>query len=66
MACDPVGRGEIAERLGLHPKTPSVWVQRGLLPKPRWTVNGGDAWNWSDIQQWARETGRVRRPRKDA
>ena len=58
-SCDPVGCLEIAERLGVNRATPYVWVQRGRLPEPRWTVNGGAAWNWPTIQAWAKKTGRL-------
>jgi predicted DNA-binding transcriptional regulator AlpA len=59
MACDPVGIPEIAERLRVKRPTVDVWRTRGLLPEPRWTVGGRPAWNWSDIQTWAKDTARL-------
>lgn len=59
--CEPVGGLEVAARLGMRPKTVTQWKLRGLLPAPRWTVSGEDAWDWEvDIEPWARRTGRLR------
>lgn len=55
----PVGIVEIADRLGVKRATVDQWLQRGLLPDPRWTVGGRPAWAWSDVQAWAVETGRL-------
>lgn len=55
----PVGLSEIAQRLGVAHDTPYKWKLRGLLPEPRWTVSGWPAWAWSDIEEWARATGRI-------
>ena len=55
---DPVGATEIAKRLGVRFGTVTRWGQRGLLPPPRWMVGGRPAWDWSDIEDWARVTGR--------
>jgi hypothetical protein len=56
----PVGGLEIADRLGVRRETVAQWKQRGLLPPPRWTVSGEDAWDWAmDIEPWAQETGRM-------
>jgi predicted site-specific integrase-resolvase len=56
---DPVGLLEIAERLGVARQTPRMWHHRGLLPAPRWTVSGMPAWEWADVAEWARSTGRI-------
>lgn len=56
---NPVGAVEIADRLGVETTTVAQWKQRGLLPAPAWTVGGRDAWRWSEIEEWARETGRL-------
>lgn len=56
---DPVGLSEIAERLGVKLGTVSQWKHRGLLPAPRWTVGKTDAWNWEDVREFARKTGRL-------
>lgn len=58
MACDPVGISEIAERLKARPQTVSMWKFRGLLPHPRWTVSGLPAWEWKDVEKWAKSSGR--------
>jgi len=56
----PVGAAEIAERLGVRGQTVHTWRQRKLMPQPRWTVSGQAAWDWSEIEEWARRTGRLR------
>lgn len=56
---DPVGVSDIAERLGVKTQTVAQWKLRGLLPEPRWTVSKIPAWQWPDIEKWARETGRL-------
>lgn len=55
----PVGLIDIAERLGVAPRTPKMWKTRGLLPSARWTVSGGPVWDWPDIEAWAARTGRL-------
>jgi hypothetical protein len=32
------------------------------MPQPRWTVSGQPAWDWDDIEAWARRTGRLTKP----
>jgi hypothetical protein len=59
MTCDPVGAVEIATRLGVVRTTVDQWRQRELFLEPRWTVGGRPAWNWPDIETWARESGRL-------
>lgn len=56
----PVGAAEIAGRLGVRAQTVHTWRQRKLLPPPRWTVSGQPAWDWSEIEEWGRRTGRLR------
>lgn len=56
----PVGAAEIAVRLGVRPQTVHTWRHRKLMPQPRWTVSGQPAWNWPEIEAWARRTGRLR------
>jgi hypothetical protein len=55
----PVGAAEIADRLGVKPQTVHTWRQRNLMPEPRWSVSGQPAWEWSEIQEWAKRTGRL-------
>lgn len=57
--CDPVGSDDIATRLGVQRHTVTMWRHRGLLPEPRWTVSGRPAWNWPDVQKWAKDSGRL-------
>jgi hypothetical protein len=56
---DPVGEREIADRLDVQPMTVNRWMARGLLPPARWTISSRPAWDWSDIERWAIETGRL-------
>jgi hypothetical protein len=55
----PVGAAEIAVRLRVKPQTVHAWRHRRLMPSPRWTVSGQPAWDWSEIEAWARRTGRL-------
>ena len=55
----PVGAAEIAERLRVKPQTVHTWRHRGLMPEPRWTVSGQPAWDWAEVEIWARQTGRL-------
>jgi predicted DNA-binding transcriptional regulator AlpA len=55
----PVGAAEIAERLGVKPQTVHTWRQREVMPEPRWQVSGQPAWDWSEVEEWARRTGRL-------
>lgn len=57
---EPVGVVEIADRLGVTRKAVDAWRMRDLgFPEPRWTVGGRPAWEWEDVEAWARETGRL-------
>lgn len=57
---DPVGRIEAAMRLGVKLKTVHQWQFRQLMPEPTWpSINGGPAWEWHDLLQWAGETGHI-------
>ena len=55
-----LGVAEIGRLLGVKAATVSQWRQRGLLPPPDLTVARADLWLRSTIEQWARETGRMR------
>lgn len=58
--CEPVGRKEIAARLGRPEATVQQWRTRGVFPAPEPTTVGGRPWwRWDVIEQWARETGRL-------
>lgn len=54
-----MGLAEMAERLGVRQQTARAWRYRHLLPEPRWTISGQPAWNWPDVEAWAKETGRL-------
>lgn len=58
MDADPVGVKDIAERLGVKQQTVSMWRYRGILPEPKWIVSDAPVWQWTDIERWARKTGR--------
>ena len=69
MMCDPVGEREIAERLGVKVGTVAMWNFRGTrvpFPEPRWTVSANPAWDWPDIEAWARRTERLPTPKAPA
>ena len=55
----PVGASEIAKRLRVRPQTVHAWRHRGRLPAATWTVSGQPAWDWAEIEEWARRTGRL-------
>lgn len=55
----PVGAVEIAERLGVDRRTVDQWRQRGLFIDPKGEVGGRPAWDWPDVEAWARATGRL-------
>jgi predicted DNA-binding transcriptional regulator AlpA len=57
----PVGVAEVAARLGVKPQTVHTWRHRNLMPAPRWTVSGQPAWEWAEIETWAKRTDRLRR-----
>lgn len=60
MSCDPVGVPELAARLGVTRKAVDQWRVRGLgFPPAKWTVGGRPAWDWPQIEKWARATGRL-------
>jgi hypothetical protein len=61
MACDPVGTVEIAERLNVTRSAVDAWRTRPGrgFPDPKWTVGGRPAWDWRDIEKWAKQTGRL-------
>jgi hypothetical protein len=57
---EPVGTIEIAERLGVTRDAVNQWRKRDLgFPEPHWNVGGRPAWEWEDVEAWARGTGRL-------
>jgi predicted DNA-binding transcriptional regulator AlpA len=69
--CEPVGRKvdpddlvgahEIAQRLGVaRPQVVHEWRRRhDDFPEPIATLKTALIWDWRDVQQWARVTGRL-------
>jgi predicted DNA-binding transcriptional regulator AlpA len=58
---DLVGAGEIVDRLGIA-STSLVhdWMRRyDDFPEPIARLKGGSIWLWSEVEAWARRTGRV-------
>jgi chromosome partitioning protein len=60
---DLVGAAEIAERLGLtHVPSVHSWRRRyGDFPQPIAELKMGLIWRWSDVEAWARKTGRLKK-----
>ncbi len=60
MTAEPVGTVEIAARLGVARATVDSWRARSTgFPAPAWTVGGRPAWDWAEVAEWARSTGRA-------
>jgi predicted DNA-binding transcriptional regulator AlpA len=60
---EPIGTREIAERLGVTRKAVDAWrMPNHAFPEPRWTVGGRPAWDWDEVEDWARRTGRLSDP----
>ena len=57
---DLVGAYEIAERLGLSfPNLVHTWRRRHQdFPKPIAELHAGLIWDWNEIEEWLRSTGR--------
>ena len=58
---DLVGAAEIAERLGLnHATSVHSWRKRYAdFPLPVVELKMGLIWRWSEVEAWARRTGRL-------
>jgi len=54
-----VSIAEIADRLDVPKDTVNKWRHRGLLPDPDYSLAVGPVWEWSTIERWAIDTGRV-------
>lgn len=56
--CEPMGKKEIAEMLGVQVETTYAWTKRGSWPEPDYlSVNSHPAWERSTIIRWAAERG---------
>lgn len=56
---DLVSTAEIAQKLNVGPSAVSNWRTRGAFPKPLASLKCGPVWEWSTVQQWAEDTGRI-------
>ncbi len=58
---DLVGAAEIAERLGAaRPQVVHEWRHRHAdFPEPVAQLRQALVWSWSDVERWARGTGRL-------
>ncbi len=58
---DLVGAMEIARRLGAsRPQTVYAWRRRHPdFPRPVAELSIGLVWAWTDVEEWARQTGRL-------
>lgn len=54
-----VGPAEIATRLGVKPATVHQWRTRGAIVEPFAVVTSTPVWRWSDVEAWARSSGRL-------
>ena len=60
---DLVGAKEIADRLRVsRPEVVRTWRRRKQdgFPEPVAELSMGLVWAWSDVEAWARRTGRLR------
>ncbi len=49
----------IAERLGYAVRTVHSWRRRNIgFPEPAGVLAGRPYWDWKEVAQWAKETGR--------
>jgi hypothetical protein len=54
-----VGINDIATRLNVKRHTVHTWRYRGVMPDPRWRISNRPVWEWADVAEWARKTGRL-------
>ncbi len=54
-----VGPQEIADRLEMSLAAIRQWRARDLLPPPLRVISGTPVWDKLDIDQWARDSGRL-------
>jgi predicted DNA-binding transcriptional regulator AlpA len=54
-----VGPGEVAELLGVKAPTVHQWRHRGLMPDVVAVLTSTPIWRRSDVEAWARDTGRL-------
>lgn len=58
---DLVGAAEVAERLGVLRQSVHQLRRRGTdgFPAPVLELRQGHLWQWSEVEAWARATGRL-------
>ena len=57
---DLVAAGDIAEMIGISLQRIDQLARAGKMPEPVAIVSSGRVWLRSEIEQWARETGRAK------
>jgi predicted DNA-binding transcriptional regulator AlpA len=50
---------DIARRLGVSPQRVNVLTRSDGFPRPLGKLGRSSVWNWSSVERWARETGRL-------
>lgn len=63
---DLVGAHEIAQRLGVaRPQVVHEWRRRHAdFPEPIATLKTALIWDWSEIETWADQTGRIEKRKR--
>lgn len=59
--CDPVGRADIIERLGVTKNALDQWEhnrKRHPFPKPARHIGRSPLWAWSQVVEWCEATDR--------
>jgi predicted DNA-binding transcriptional regulator AlpA len=57
---DLVGVAEISQRLGVGTSVVHDWRRRHPeFPEPVLVLRMGLIWSWSEVERWARKTGRL-------
>lgn len=56
---DLVGAAEIGQRLHVESISVHSWLRRYAdFPRPIAKLRAGNVWAWSDVEAWAKATGR--------
>jgi predicted DNA-binding transcriptional regulator AlpA len=50
---------DVAKRLGISPQRVNVLAAGPGFPKPLGKLGRSSVWRWSQIERWARDTGRL-------
>lgn len=57
---DLVAAGDIVEMLGISKQRVDQLARAGKMPEPVAVVSSGRVWLRDEIEQWAKETGRIK------